>query len=121
MTWVTIGHYSLPFEAHLDRSRLESEGITAIIADEHTINMQWMLSDALGGVRLRVQDDQLYKARKILEEDRSGLLESLPSQAPEVMDSESQQGDDGLHLSSLTSKRRKRGFFATLLALFIGT
>lgn len=116
MSWVTLGRYSLPFDAHLDRSRLESEGIDAFVADEHTVNMQWMLSNAIGGVRLQVQEDDLYRARRILDEDRSGLIDDFPDIGPAQ-----EQGSNPPGLSGLASKPRKRGFFAVLLALFIGS
>ncbi|MEX0606231.1 MAG: DUF2007 domain-containing protein [Marinobacter sp.] len=116
MSWVTLGRYSMPLEAHLDRSRLESEGIDAFVADEHTVNMQWMLSNAIGGVRLQVQEDDLYRARRILAEDRSGLIDDFPENGPAH-----EQGAHHSGLSDLASKRRKRGFFAMLLALFIGS
>lgn len=117
MTWVTVRQYSLPYEAHLDRARLESEGITALVADEHTISMQWMLSDALGGVRLRVRDVDLPRTEEILSEDRSDLMDEM---AP-CSSSSYQSGERGMHLAPLAGKKRKRGFFAALLALFIGS
>lgn len=67
---VTISRYSLPYEAHLAKSRLDAEGIPAFIADEHTINMQWLYSNALGGVRLQVPEAYAEDARRILDEDR---------------------------------------------------
>lgn len=112
-----MSQYSLPYEAHLGRARLESEGITAVVADEHTISMQWMLSDALGGVRLRVQEADLARAEEILSEDRSDLVEE--SGAGPMAD---QSGEaPGLRLSPLASEKRKRGFFVALLAFFIGS
>lgn len=73
---VTIARYSLPYEAHIAWSRLDSEGIPAFVADEHTINMQWLLSDALGGVRLQVAEADVEAALAILAEDREqDLLE----------------------------------------------
>ncbi len=116
MSWVTLRQYSLPYEAHLDRARLESEGITAVIADEHTIAMQWMLSDALGGVRLRVQPDDLARADAILAEDRSDLIEE-----PDQRQLPPQTEAGGMRLAPLATRNRKRGFFAALLALFIGS
>ena len=50
----TIGRFSHPLEAQIARARLEAAGIPAFVADEHTINMQWLYSNALGGVRLQV-------------------------------------------------------------------
>tara|TARA_R100001143_G_scaffold755_1_gene2242 strand:- start:4968 stop:5165 length:198 start_codon:yes stop_codon:yes gene_type:complete len=46
----TVATFSFPHEAHIARAKLESEGIPALVADEHTINMQWLYSNALGGV-----------------------------------------------------------------------
>lgn len=70
----TVARYSLPYEAHLARARLESEGIPAFVADEHTINMQWLYSDALGGVRLQVPEPWALRALSVLAEDREQVL-----------------------------------------------
>ena len=67
---VTVARYSLPYEAHIARALLDSEGIPAFVADEHTINMQWLYSDALGGVRLQVPEAFAEAAASILNEDR---------------------------------------------------
>ena len=72
---VTVSRYSFPYEAHLARALLESEGIPAFVADEHTINMQWLYSDAMGGVRLQVPEDWAQQAWDILSEDREQVLE----------------------------------------------
>lgn len=117
VSWVTVGHYSLPYEAHLGRARLESEGIDAMVVDEHTINMQWMLSDALGGVRLQVNEEDDARARAILAEDRSDLVRDDAGDAPAAVHDES----GSLRLSPLSTPRRKRGFLLTLLAFFIGS
>ncbi len=117
MSRVTIGHYSLPYEAHLGRARLESEGIDAMVVDEHTINMQWMLSDALGGVRLQVDEEDAQRAQTILAEDRSDLVLDDPESAV----AESADETRSLRLSPLATPRRKKGFLLTLLALFIGS
>ncbi|WP_286240656.1 DUF2007 domain-containing protein [Neptuniibacter halophilus] len=71
---VTIARYSYPYEAHLARSRLESEGIPAYLADEHTINMQWLYSDALGGIRLQVPENYTQQAQEILALDLEQAL-----------------------------------------------
>ncbi len=66
---VTVGSYSFPHEAHLARAKLEAEGIPAFVADEHTINMQWLYSQALGGVKVQVPEQFAEQARELLEED----------------------------------------------------
>ena len=71
---VKVASFSFPFEAQIARARLESEGIPASVADEHTINMQWLYSDALGGVKLMVPPAFAEQAVEILAEDRSAAL-----------------------------------------------
>ena len=67
----TIARYSMPYEAQIAKVRLDAEGIPAFIADEHTINMQWIYSNALGGVRLQVPESYAELAFQIIQEDRS--------------------------------------------------
>lgn len=71
---VTIARFSFPFEAHIAKAQLESGGIPAFVADEHTINMNWLYSDALGGVRLQVQHEDVEQAKAVLAQDQSELL-----------------------------------------------
>ncbi|GAA0694545.1 DUF2007 domain-containing protein [Marinobacterium maritimum] len=71
---VTIARYTYPYEAQIARALLDSEGIEAFVADEQTINMQWLYSDALGGVRLQVAAEDAELALRILQEDRETPL-----------------------------------------------
>ena len=70
----TVATFSFPHEAHIARAKLESEGIPALVADEHTINMQWLYSNALGGVRLQVPPTAFDRAKGILAQDFSDDL-----------------------------------------------
>ncbi|MYM63038.1 DUF2007 domain-containing protein [Pseudomaricurvus sp. HS19] len=65
---VTVGRYSFPYEAHLHKGLLEAAYIPAFIADEHTISMDWLYSNALGGVRLQVPAAYAEQARAVLAE-----------------------------------------------------
>lgn len=116
MSWVTVARYSLPFEAHVARARLESEGIHAMVVDEHTINMQWLYSDAMGGVRLQVDEDDMYRAQAVLSEDRSDLVDE--SIAPGLA---SRETGEVPRLSRLADPRYRRGFFLAFLFWFIGS
>jgi DNA-directed RNA polymerase subunit RPC12/RpoP len=66
ITWVTLRSYSTPIEAHVVRGHLESEGIPCFLRDEHTIDMNWLYSNVLGGVKLCVPEQELHHAREIL-------------------------------------------------------
>jgi hypothetical protein len=55
-------------EALLAKGRLESAGIDCVLADGNLIRMDWLLSNAIGGVRLQVDKNELESARAILDE-----------------------------------------------------
>lgn len=84
MDWVTIACYDLPYEAQIARARLQAEGIQTFIADEHTIGMQWLYAQALGGVKLQVRARDANWATEILATDFSA-------------DVEEQEGEDSRH------------------------
>ena len=63
---VTLIKCSLPGEAHAIRMRLENEGIPVFLFDEFTITMDWLLSNAIGGVKVQVPEPYLERARGIL-------------------------------------------------------
>ncbi|WP_261842254.1 DUF2007 domain-containing protein [Aliamphritea ceti] len=73
---ITIARFSFPYEAHIARAKLECAGLTPFIADEHTINMQWLYSNAMGGVRLQVPQAQAEAALELLaeEDDEANLI-----------------------------------------------
>lgn len=78
---IVIARFSFPHEAHIAKANLESAGIKSFIADEHTVNMQWLYSDAIGGVRLMISEDDVEKATDILTSDFS---ESLAKHAQSI-------------------------------------
>lgn len=61
-----VAAFSTPTEAHLARSRLEGAGIPAEIRDQFTVEFNWLLSNAVGGVKVAVDDDNYNAAREIL-------------------------------------------------------
>jgi len=70
---VTVGTYSTPFEAELARAELEAFDVDAFLADADTIHMNWLWSNALGGVKLQVPESEADEARQILESRPGGL------------------------------------------------
>jgi len=84
--WVEIASFSQPVEAHLARTKLESEGITCVVRDEYLIRVNWLLSNAVGGVKLMVPTWEAERAREILR-PKPRLVE--------VADIEGSHGPDG--------------------------
>src|SRR4051794_11293868 len=66
----TLATFSKPEEAHLFRMRLEAAGIQAFVQDEHIVQMDWLYSNAIGGVRVQVADEDLPAAREFLASDQ---------------------------------------------------
>jgi hypothetical protein len=64
--WITVASFSQPIEAHLARTRLESEGITCVVSDEYLVRVDWFLSNAVGGVKLLVPVWEAARARDLL-------------------------------------------------------
>jgi len=61
-----VATYSTPAEAHVALTRLEGSGLHAAIRDEYTVTFNWLLSNAIGGVKLEVPDEEAAAAREIL-------------------------------------------------------
>ncbi|GAB2668734.1 putative signal transducing protein [Arenimonas aestuarii] len=83
----TVGHYFDPWEAHVLRARLESEGIPATVAGDQHIIANWPLSVALGGAVLQVPSAYLGQAREIVADYYAGTLQAdLVAAHPEAAD-----------------------------------
>jgi hypothetical protein len=72
---ITIASYSTSYEANVVRSGLEAFGVEAILADEHTINANWVWSNALGGVKIRVSESEVELARDLIKVEPRGAEE----------------------------------------------
>ena len=68
-TILTVFQYST--EAHLVRSKLSSEGIRTMMMDEKTIDTDPLISQAIGGVKLLIHNEDLEKAVLIYNEIRT--------------------------------------------------
>lgn len=55
-------------EAELAKGKLESAGIDAFVADENIVRMDWLYSNAIGGLRLMVKPEDADEACSILDQ-----------------------------------------------------
>ena len=65
---ITVATFSKPEEAHLLRMRLEAGGVAAYILDENMVQMDWAYSNAIGGVRVQIAEEDVEDAKEILKE-----------------------------------------------------
>lgn len=78
---VVVEVHMSPWEAHITRALLHSEGVPAFLANEHHVWANWSASLMLGGVRLLVPALHLEPARAVLAmRDRGELQAALAAQ-----------------------------------------
>jgi hypothetical protein len=63
---VIVASYSSPIEAELAKSRLAAEGLRCDLQDLHTVSIGTHLALAVGGVKLRVLEEDVEAARELL-------------------------------------------------------
>ena len=69
---LTIATFSKPEEAHMLRLRLEAGGVPAYIQDENIVQTDWLYSNAIGGVRVQISEDDAGRAKEILQDPGIG-------------------------------------------------
>ncbi len=61
-----IATFNKPEEAEMLRAFLAGSGIQSFVRDAHTVSADWMLSNAIGGVKVDVAEDDLERALALL-------------------------------------------------------
>ena len=65
-TFATIARYQYSTEAQIIKGRLEAEGIKVFLSDNITIDTDPLVSNAIGGVKLKVLSEDVIKAKHVL-------------------------------------------------------
>ena len=63
---VTIARFNKSEDAHLFRLRLSAAGIDAHVLDENYAQWFWWHTQAIGGIRVQIHDDDLDAAKEAL-------------------------------------------------------
>jgi hypothetical protein len=71
------------YQAHILKGALEASGIPAYIQDEQLATINWMYSQAIGGVKVYVPEEFFEKAIQLIEEIKvgNGLEKALEDEA----------------------------------------
>lgn len=72
---ITIATFPSPEEAHLFRAFLGSRDIEGFVLDENICQIYWLYTNAIGGVRVQVNEDDVDAAEALYHE----YMESLRS------------------------------------------
>ena len=63
---ITIATFSHPTEAYVLKTKLDAFGIWSFVADDNTVIMNWLYSNAIGGVKLQVKEADVEQAYQLL-------------------------------------------------------
>lgn len=70
-TFVTLSRYQYSSEAQIIKGKLQSEGIRVFLVDQVLIDTDPLVSQAIGGIKLDVRQEDAARASAILEEIES--------------------------------------------------
>lgn len=73
---ITLWRYRDLPEALIAQSKLHAEGFDCFLADHEVIRLNWFWSNALGGVRLYVREDEGEAALSVLAEEIAAAFTS---------------------------------------------
>ena len=99
-----IASYSFPYEAQIAKASLRAANIPAFITDEHTINMNWLYSNALGGVRVFVPVEYESEAKQLITQDFSEILNEQFEEEPNELKTCSSCGGTNLEYYTIGKK-----------------
>lgn len=80
--WTTVDRFFHPTEAHIAAGKLKSEGIPVFLLGINHASVNWLISTALGGIRLQVPADFVDEARQLLTQI-AGPIERGEPECPE--------------------------------------
>jgi hypothetical protein len=83
-TLTTVATFQLQAQAELARNALADAGIPAVVADGEVIAMDWLLANAVGGVKVQVRSEDADRAAAVLD----GALGAEAGLAAEGIDEE---------------------------------
>lgn len=66
---VTVATFRDYIQANIAKTKLESEGMRGFLADDVIVTLNWLYSNAYGGVKLKVGIDDSDQARAILDRE----------------------------------------------------
>lgn len=78
MQLVTIAVFPTAFMAHVVEGRLQADGIECYIQDEHTLQVNPLLTNALGGIKLQVKEEDVPLAVSLLRQSGYRTVFDMP-------------------------------------------
>jgi hypothetical protein len=70
---ITVGTFDDSITANTFKSVLESKGIESYLQDEMTVNTNYLYANAIGSIKLQVEEDDYERAAGVLRENPSDV------------------------------------------------
>ena len=74
---VQVRSYDNYIPAHMMLQRLEAEGIRGYLKDEHTVTIDPILTNAVGGIKLMIHKDQVERAMDLINQFEKEYKEAV--------------------------------------------
>jgi hypothetical protein len=71
---VVLRRYRDMPQALVEKSVLDDAGISCYLQDDNVIRMDWLWSNAMGGIKLLVREQDAAEAERILDSQQTGIL-----------------------------------------------
>jgi hypothetical protein len=81
---VTIRQFRDVQNAYLAKGLLDSAGIESFLFDENIVRMDWLYSNLVGGVKLRVREEDVAEALELLDVGKTETDETNVAEEPTV-------------------------------------
>jgi len=66
MGLITFKTFDNSIDAHILKIKLESEGITCFLFDEHMVSVNPLYSQLIGGIKLKINEEDLIHAKNVV-------------------------------------------------------
>lgn len=77
MNFIKLRTFDNYFLANITLTKLQDAGITCYLKDEHTVTMDPILSNAIGGIKLVVKESDVEDAKILLQQFDEDYLKSV--------------------------------------------
>jgi hypothetical protein len=67
MKWIIANSYNDYFKANIALTKLQNEGIEAMLKDENSVTLNPILGNAIGGIKLMIQEKDAIQVKEIFQ------------------------------------------------------
>ena len=96
---VTVATFDNAVAARLAFNHVREAGLPAVLSDENTVATDWLLSNAIGGIKVQVNSKDVTRARQLID-DHQRQTEAADGEPAPLTDEMNGESLDALALAS---------------------